>query len=43
MIEACDSLPGWRNLKVRVTNDDLVCVAIENFRKKKFSTAGIVN
>src|SRR5262249_6679539 len=43
MIKACNSLPCRRNLKVRVTNDDLVCVAIENFRKQKFSTAGIVN
>jgi len=43
MIKARDSLPGWRNLKVRVTNDDLVGVAIENFRKEKFPTAGLMN
>ena len=28
---------------MRVTNDDLVCVTIENFCKEKFSTTGIVN
>src|SRR5262249_19704475 len=43
MIKTRDSLPSWRNLKVRVTNDDLVGIPVQDLGKEKFSTAGIVN
>src|SRR5262249_3209948 len=43
MIKSSDPLPRWRNLKVRVTNDNLVGVTIGNLGKQKFSTAGLMN
>ena len=37
MIKACDSLPGWRNLKVWITDDDLIRVPVQDIGKEKFS------
>src|SRR5262249_15026781 len=43
MIKACDSLPGWRNLKGSITNDDLIRVLVQDLVKEKFSTAGLMD